>query len=244
MLCRHRVLAAPHRGFAGSEHAGDDAPGLVLPASGAVPLVITLEDSAHRPRAFAHGVHAEHSALPGPCAPLYLEVWIAPLAAARVLGVPMDELADRTVELDDLVGADGHTLVRRVREEPDWARRRALVDDFLLRRWDRGRIPPAEVREAWAVLVAHRGDIAIGDVARAVGWSHQHLTSRFHRWVGMPPKKIARILRLEALGRSLASASGHDWSHLAARHGYADQAHLIRETRALTGATPVSLWGP
>jgi AraC-like DNA-binding protein len=195
------------------------------------------------PRAFVYGVHAEHAALPGPCAPLYLEAWLAPLAAARVLDVPMDELADGAVELDDLVGADGRTLVQRMREEPDWARRRALVDRFLLRRWERSRIPPAEVREAWAVLVARHGDVAIGELARTVGWSHQHLTSRFHRWVGMAPKKVARILRLEALGRSVASASGRDWGELAARHGYADQAHLIRETRALTGATPMGLWG-
>ncbi len=34
-----------------------------------------------------------------------------------------------------------------------------------------------------------------------------------------------------------------DGAALAAKHGYADQSHLIREVRELTGATPASLAG-
>ncbi len=34
-----------------------------------------------------------------------------------------------------------------------------------------------------------------------------------------------------------------DGAALAARHGYADQSHLIREVREFTGATPTSLAG-
>jgi len=33
-------------------------------------------------------------------------VWLGPLAAARVLGVGMDELAEGTADLDDVVGPD------------------------------------------------------------------------------------------------------------------------------------------
>ncbi len=194
LLRRRRVVVAPHRGYGGGPSGTRHDGALVLPASTAVPLVFTICDSAHRPAAFAHGAHAEHSALPGPCAPLYLEVWLAPLAAARTLGVPMHHLRDGTVDLAELAGAAGATVRERVRETPDWAGRFALIDEFLLSRWDRGPDVPAEVREAWEHLVASGGTVSVAEVARCVGWSHKHLITRFNEWIGVPPKKAARIL--------------------------------------------------
>ena len=242
LLRRHRVVVAPHRGYSGGPaRDADDDTGLVVPACTAVPLVFTIDDSAHRPGAFVHGAHAEHSSLPGPCAPLYVEAWLAPLAAARILGVPMHHLTDGTVDLAALSGPQGSTVRERVRETPDWAVRYALIDEFLLDRWEQGPEVPAEVREAWQRLVARNGNIPIAEVAREVGWSHKHLITRFNEWVGVSPKKAARILRFEAFTRALDTRPHPTWSDLATRFGYADQAHLIRETRALTGHTPTSL---
>lgn len=57
----------------------------------------------------------------------------------------------------------------------------------------------------------------------------------FHEQVGMAPKRYARIVRLNAL---LKEVSSSNWADLAARFGYYDQPHFVREFREFSGTTP------
>jgi AraC-like DNA-binding protein len=54
----------------------------------------------------------------------------------------------------------------------------------------------------------------------------------------MSPKRFARIARVQAVLRRLATEPDADLAGLAAELGFADQAHLTREVRALAGTTP------
>jgi AraC-like DNA-binding protein len=225
------------RGYAGFTEA--TAPRhLVLPASISVPLVVKLLDSAHRPPAFVMGAHGTYSILQGDCAPSYLEVWLAPLGAYTLLGLPMDELRGQTVDLTDVLGATGRRLAEQLREAPTWRQRFALVDEFLLRRLGGGPRPSPEVGWAWGRLVATAGAASIGRIANEVGWSHRHLIARFRQQVGLAPKTAARLVRLDGVWRGLDDRRPLDWGQLAADAGYADQAHLIRDFRQFTGTTP------
>ena len=53
----------------------------------------------------------------------------------------------------------------------------------------------------------------------------------------MSPKVAARLVRFEAARRRLGTVP---LARLAAEHGFADQAHLAREFRALGGAPPTA----
>src|SRR6185312_10408620 len=105
-----RVSAAPHprlrpalgRGYAG--FAGTHGPHVVLPATAAVGLIVKIRDSAHRPPAFVMGVHGEHTVLEGACAPAYLQVFLGPLGAYTLLGMPMTELRGQVVDLAEVLG--------------------------------------------------------------------------------------------------------------------------------------------
>jgi AraC-like DNA-binding protein len=69
-----------------------------------------------------------------------------------------------------------------------------------------------------------------------VGWSGRHLTDRFTDEYGIGPKQAARIERFQ---RARTLLAGDDpVGYVAAASGYADQAHLTREFRALGGCTP------
>lgn len=67
------------------------------------------------------------------------------------------------------------------------------------------------------------------------------VTSRsFRRQLGLTPHKFARITRFNAVFPDLRGGRNGGAS-LAAKHGYADQSHLIREVHEFTGVTPSSL---
>ena len=240
-----RLQATPHpalRPLLAREHLGIAAytapRHLVVPASTAVNVVIKLTDSPHRAPTFVMGPHAQHIVVDGACAPSYVEVSLEPLGAYTVLDLPMDQLGHGAVDLADLVGRAAPELSARLREATDWPERWALVDEFLLQRCERGPRPRAEVRYAYQRLVATAGSIRIGTLAREVGWSHKHLIHRFTQLVGVRPKTAARLVRLDAVRRRLDRLGAPRWEQIAAEAGYADQAHFVREFRALTGTPP------
>jgi AraC-like DNA-binding protein len=214
--------------------------GMVLPASLATRVVVKLADSPHRPPQFLGGASDHHVAIVGACAPAYLEVVLAPLHAYRVLGVPLDALGAGTDDLADVVAGRGRLLGERARDAATWPDRVAVLDDALLRWAADGPQPAPEVVEAWDLLLASGGTARIGEVARAVGWSQKHLIARFRQQVGVAPKAAARVIRGERAARALRTSSV-GVGQVAFETGYADQAHLSRELRRLTGETPSQL---
>ena len=99
------------------------------------------------------------------------------------------------------------------------------------------------MRHAWRVLTAPE-PAAVGALARDVGWSGDHLGRRFRAEFGVGPRVAARMARFDRTRRDVARRAGQGalaLADVAATHGYADQAHLAREFRALAGCSP-SRW--
>ena len=74
----------------------------------------------------------------------------------------------------------------------------------------------------------------------------RQLRRRCHAAVGYGPKTLQRVLRfrrfVSRIDAGLPSGqAAHDLAALAVQVGYADQAHLTRECRALAGLTPAAL---
>ncbi len=242
-----RVVGAPHpllapylaRGHTGFVEQTSPRH-LVVPASATVSVVVKLRDSAHRPAAFVKGPHHTHLVPDGECAASYLEVRLSPLSGYRLLGVPLNALGDRIVDLRDLLGADGRRLAEQLREADTWRRRFTILDQLLLTRLDGGPRPAPEVVQVLQRLVATGGAVRIGRLAGEVGWSHKHLITRFKQQVGLSPKAAARLVRFDRVLRSLDRPGPPAWERIAAEAGYADQAHLVREFRTFTGVTPTA----
>ena len=227
------------RDYAGFTDATSPHGGFVLPATASVPVIVKIQDSALRPPVFVNGPHDRFTTVAGSCAPSYLELWLAPLGAYRILGLPLDKLPDQPVDFVDVLGTDGRRLGEQVRDLPTWKERFDLVDSFLLDRMDEGPRPSPEVSHALTMLVESGGQQPIGQLAAETGWSHKHLITRFKRQVGMAPKMAARLIRFENVRRRLA-AGDLGWARIAAEAGYADQSHLVREFRQFTGLSPTA----
>lgn len=97
--------------------------------------------------------------------------------------------------------------------------------------------PPPRVRAALALLRPDGQVLRIGLVARRLGVAPRTLHREIVAWTGLRPCLLARILRFQHTRRSLAARTG-TLAALAAAAGYADQAHMTRESQALAGAPP------
>ncbi len=165
-----------------------------------------------------------------------VQVNLTPLGAFLLFGLPMHELANRTLDLGELLDDEGRVLGERLAATPRWEARFELLDAFVLARFARAKGPSARVVRAWQRLEASGGCTAIGALAEEVCCSPKHLVEQFRAQVGVPPKTLARILRFERARRLLER--GGSASDIALECGYYDQAHLNRECRALAGTTP------
>ncbi|MBF8189676.1 helix-turn-helix domain-containing protein [Nonomuraea sp. K274] len=162
-----------------------------------------------------------------------------PLTAYSLFGVPLRLLRNDAVDLGALLGADAERLIARLAEAPRWARRFELLDAALGDLLVRGPAPDPGVVWAYRRLRTTR-DVRIAELAERLGWSRRHLARRFADQVGLRPKTVARISRLQH-AVTLLAVRPRAGAHAAAAAGYADQAHLVREARALTGSTPTQL---
>ncbi|MDO3704753.1 helix-turn-helix domain-containing protein [Micromonospora sp. C28SCA-DRY-2] len=242
------------------------------------------------PRDPARGAHRVDSfvagTFDGPCTTRLVgvgegvELLLAPLAARRILGLPLAELTNRAVGVAALPGGWLDRLRVRLATAADWPARFALLDAAVTARLAATEPVDARLAWAWQRLAGSGGRVAVGALASELGWSRRHLAARFRDEIGLPPKTTARLLRFQrayatlaagpALGvdRAPAGTNGQagpggesgsvgqggtggpgewsgppagGWAEVAARCGYYDQSHLIRDFREFAGGTPTAL---
>lgn len=178
-----------------------------------------------------------------PAGTSFVGLRFAPGQGPAVFGVPARELRDRRVPLADLWPAGrvrelterlaaagepgGAAGIGRLLEEAAAARLREGTGD--------------DGRTAAVAAALARGH-PVAEVARAVALSERQLHRLSLDAFGYGPKTLTRVLRLV---RALDLArSGMPYAQVAARAGYADQAHLAREVKSLAGAPMGGLLTP
>ena len=169
-----------------------------------------------------------------------LGVRLRPAGAAAVLRQPQHELAGRTDDAREISKplADWLTQVRESARSPDDAV--SMIRAGLPRLADTGRLDRRVVRAADLIDSSPRW--TVGGLADHVGLTPRQLERLFRNQVGLTPKRLLSIRRLQralqALELAELSGGTRPGAMAALEGGYADQAHFVRECRALTGTTP------
>ncbi|MFB8201194.1 DUF6597 domain-containing transcriptional factor [Kitasatospora purpeofusca] len=191
-----------------------------------------------------------------------------PGAAGLLLGaMPVRELCDLQVPLAEVVGAGvAERLAERLAEQDgEWGGERraglrgpaevaAVLDIFVAARV-RGWEPDRAVERAVTLLGRPEGT-RLPDLAAELGFSERQLRRRVTDAVGYGPKTLHAVLRFRRAVAWARSGDGGgvggvgggggavpELAQVAARAGYADQAHLTREVRRWSGLSPTVLLG-
>jgi AraC-like DNA-binding protein len=158
-----------------------------------------------------------------------------PGGAIAFLKVPAEELTDRVVECAALGlrwvdtaeldgGADLQGAVR-------------ALERVLLARLS-GVEPPHPI-VTYAVRALYGAEPpTIATLMAKTGWTRQHQNRMFLRHVGVGPKMLARVARLQRAVADLQRGRDLGLADAAVRLGYFDQAHMALDFRRLLGVTP------
>ncbi len=164
-----------------------------------------------------------------------------PQGAAAVLPVPLRELADRIEAAGDVAPKQWRDLRERVGNANETSARLRLLDGAL-RDSLRNRVDP-RTAAAVTMIRASDGKTPIEVVAQDTGLSRRQLERNFRSSVGLGPKLLARITRLQAALRRFHSKPDDGWAALAIACGYADQPHFVRDFREFSGQSPSAFFG-
>ena len=166
-----------------------------------------------------------------------------PGAAAGWLGVPAGEIVGGRLDLGEMWGTRARALTDRIKAAPDLVGLvRQLEETVGMHTQGRDALDRQMGR---AFDVVHEGlppeTPLVPFLQRHLHMSERTLRRRFDDTFGYGPKTLDRILRFHRFRRLQRQQSDASTALLATEAGYADQAHLIRESRRLTGVTPSGL---
>lgn len=178
---------------------------------------------------------------PGPAHGMML--MLMPDALQRLTGLDVTAWVNRYAALSDALPADWQAMAETVLALPEDATRVAHIEDFLAPRWEavRPTLPMRAHRyQDWAHALALRA------ATSGPGRSLRQVERRIKQWAGLPMRELRGMGRVEQAfftGLAMAEAEGRpNWAELADTAGYADQSHLCRETRRITGFAPDDLY--
>jgi AraC-like DNA-binding protein len=181
--------------------------------------------------------------LPRPLTPPFAVVGVRfhPGIGPALLGLPAHELVDLYVPLPSLDSGPARSLAAGLDGAENAGQAVSAMAEGISRLGGDGGAIDRLVRAAAQGL--DRPGAVVGTLAQGLGISERQLQRRFRDAVGYGPKTLQRILRFQ---RALAELrGGRDRSdglaQVAAATGYADQAHLTRESRRLAGFSPKRL---
>lgn len=167
-------------------------------------------------------------------------VRFAPGAGGPALGLPLSELLNQRVDAADLGTRPAAGLARVPADVPPGEAQRLLTG--LAAAMVAG--GPADRLVTAAAWLLGEPAVRAEDIAARLGVSERQLRRRCQAAVGYGPATLRRVLRFRRF-LSWVDAAGlpgtGDLATAAADLGYADQAHLTRETARLAGLTPAAL---
>ena len=207
-------------------------------------------------RSFVAGLHDTHCIVESPGTQAGIQVNLTPLGAHLLLGLPMRELTNRVVELDDLLGAAEDLLVEQLHDARDWQTRFTLLDEALVRRLDCRSASVPRRRLGLAATDRRRRSSGGGRAVRGARLQPQAPAAPLQRAdrrraedlrprAALPARRPhARPPRRRTAGSTSASAGAGrrmSWGEIALECGYFDQAHMNRDFRQFAGASPSEL---
>jgi AraC-like DNA-binding protein len=219
-------------------------------SSGSVGLIVGLgpavgiafpghrSGSPVRVTSFVAGLHDSYAVAESSGWQHGVQIDVTPIGAYMLLGVPMHSLANRVVELEQVLGSFAARLAEQLYETAGWRARFDVLDAAIASRLAAAREPSPAISWAWRRLTETGGRLGIGALADELGSSRQYLVARFREEVGLPPKTLARILRFQRAVHLLEHGDETRLMRVAHECGYYDQAHFNRDFREFAGSTP------
>ncbi len=159
-------------------------------------------------------------------------------ASYLIFGLPMNEITDRVLEADVILGNGFLSFREALVHTSSPAEKVKLAETYVMAlSKNQFEVPPV-VSYTLSCLSKSPISASIETLVSRSGYSHKHFISQFRKYTGMSPKEYAKITRFQTVLHDIETRGKIDWSRIALECGYYDQAHFIKEFKLFSGISP------
>jgi AraC-like DNA-binding protein len=170
----------------------------------------------------------------------FFGVRLLPGVAFLLTGIAVHRLTEHRTRLATVLGEAAARFEHRLTGAQTVEERFDVLEEFLERRLVGTHID-ARVERAFKAIEDSAGLLRMAQLARKCRISPRHLHRLVTKWVGIAPKRLARIMRFQAALKRMETATSGDSRRIAADLGYFDQAHLTNESTQFAQTTPARI---
>jgi AraC-like DNA-binding protein len=171
---------------------------------------------------------------------VFFGVRLLPGVAFALTGIPVYRLAERRTRLAAVLPKDAPRFERCLAKAQTVQDRFDVLEEFLVQRLV-GMHVDSRVERAFKGIEDSAGQIRMAQLARECRISPRHLHRLVRQWVGFAPKRVARIIRFQAVLKRMETEPAGNSQGVPADLGYFDQAHLTNEMTQFVGASPARI---
>ena len=162
-----------------------------------------------------------------------------PFGFANFIDRPIHELADKETPLTSLFEENSvRELEQKITEAPSTQSRIEEVESFLLGKLTDKSVLDNIVKSTIDVLFRTKGSESINSILKADLSKRRNLERKFSKQVGISPKQLGKIIRLQAALKLILNNQGENLTQVAYESEYYDQAHFIKDFKEFTGTNP------
>lgn len=152
--------------------------------------------------------------------------------------IPVQEMENRAVPLNELFGEEAQHLEKEVLNSVTNEQRIKIIEHFLL-----GKLIAPEtidrVAKSSVELIMHlNGQLSVEELSERLQVNRRQLERKFSSVIGLSPKQLAKIIRLQATLKMLTNKQFTSLTSVAYESDYYDQAHFIKDFKEFTGMSP------
>lgn len=112
------------------------------------------------------------------------------------------------------------------------------AEAFLLRHLPHRDPRIEEINQIIHCIMTEKTILKVDDLVKRFNYSKRTLQRLFRQYVGVSPKWVIQRYRLHEAAEQMAAGQAENWPTLALELGYFDQAHFIRNFKAIVGQSP------
>lgn len=166
-----------------------------------------------------------------------------PHGFANFVNYPLEKLVDKSVTIASLFGkTHSDKLKQNIVEANGTENRIKLMEAFLLDKLKNEGTINKLVKTTVDSLLETNGGTAIGKLLKNNLPQRRQLERNFRKQIGISPKKLGKVLRLQSALKNLLSGK-HNLTNIAYSSKYYDQNHFVKDFKELVGTTPKEFLG-